>query len=842
MPFRQTYYTSCQQGLRGGKGFQINAATEGIEPSVLQQIERLGLYVPPVSVPSRPTLEEIARFPVSLLFQRLGDGSAVLAQAKYTGADYSGRFGNYFTHSLVCTDPVNDLGKEGLLPVELWGALTWNTSESQTVALPPLSQLEAGGVIDPERVAEFLSEGARLERLPAFLTAVMGALSTGRRIIIVDESHAVALWIAAASYALPRLLALKLTFNTYVKNPYQTEFLIVGTTSDSDFGFASHEIEHQFYVFDFEGGRFTPLNETSAFARLASAVYTPELVHIVAGFDAFIERVAPETGLEELDVAFSCHAKLAGVELPDVDDVRVMGWCARHINRFEVAELRSLLTSITEEGAARAEVVDAYTDLYLAALSDSTRQDIRRLIELPYLEWLIRKACGVSSLAVLEHAAQRLRVEQSIKQEASPLMLSWVKLLRQSGDARRLPVLFAIADKLGFFDSRDDSLQLVGEETVGASLADASARRILEQYINRPGMQSVLYGVGTYLAGQVGSPKVFRPLADLLDHDEVYKTLVGYAFDHQALSLYFRLVGAKIPDAPTHPDQRIIAFTDCIKGIRRISPSLPVELVENAYDAVWQNSLPAFDEAITLLDLLDHLKLNGTHIPERLVALIAACDVLAPEPKQQELLKRLSPTNALYGTLGERHKLIIDAYRIPSGLELSGEQLPHVLQESFGFLERHTELDERFTTRLYLAATKYLVQVKDVELHAKLLVRAYRHGGGPIILDAYEQAILASLEKQSNTRPKVLARLVQVWTVAEQRGAKAVASNLFDETLPAIISKWRTKELENVEAELAGNPPALGRWLLSREEAKGKGVSGVKGFFGKLMGSGRERR
>lgn len=842
MPFRQTYYTSCQQGLRGGKGFQINAATEGIEPSVLQQIERLGLYVPPVSEPSRPTHEEIARFPVSLLFQRLGDGSAVLAQAKYIGSDYSGRFGNYFTHSLVCSDPVSDMGKEGLLPIELWGALTWSTMESQTVVLPLLSQLQAGGVIDPERVAEFLSENGRIEHLPAFLTAVLGALVTGRRIIIVDESQAVALWIAAASYALPRHLALKLTFNTYVKNPYHTEFLIIGTTSDSDFGFASHEIEHQFYVFDFEGGRFTPLNETSTFARMVSAVYTQDHVYVAAGFDAFVERVAPDSSLEELDAAFSCYAKLAGFNPPEIDDVRIMGWCTLNINGFETGELRSLLAAITEEGAAHGGVVNAYSDLYLAALNSSTRQDIRQLIELPYLEWLIRKACGASPLSVLDHAAERLLVGQSIKRRASSLMLLWIKQVRQSGDVRRLPALFAIADKLGFLDTHDDSLPLVGEEIFGPSLADGTVRRILERYINQSGMQSVLYGVGTYLAGQVGSPEVFRPLFDLLSSNEIFKSLVSYAIEQQALSLYFRLVGAKIPEVSTRPDQRIVAFTDCIAGIRRISSGLSVELVENAYDAVWQSSLPSFDEAIALLDLLDHFKLIGTRIPDRLVDSIAACDVMAPQPIEKELIKRLSPNNTIYKTLGERHKLVIDAYLIPSRLELSGGQLPQMLQESFKFLETHSELDARYSTRLYIASTKYLVQIKDSELHAELLIRAYRHGGGPLILDAYEQAILASLEKPSSTRAKVLARLVQVWTNADQRGAKAIASNLFGQTLPAIISKWRAKELEQVEYELAGNKAALGRWLLSGEDAKVRGLSGVKGFFGKLMGSSRQRR
>ncbi len=73
MSFLQAYYTSCERGLRGSKGFQINAATEGLDPSLLQQVERLGLYVPPVEAPSRPTAEEIERFPVSLLYQRLGD-------------------------------------------------------------------------------------------------------------------------------------------------------------------------------------------------------------------------------------------------------------------------------------------------------------------------------------------------------------------------------------------------------------------------------------------------------------------------------------------------------------------------------------------------------------------------------------------------------------------------------------------------------------------------------------------------------------------------------------------------------------------------------------------------
>ena len=58
------------------------------------------------------------------------------------------------------------------------------------------------------------------------------------RIVIVDDSESIALWIASASYALPPHLAWRLSFNTYDKNPYQTDVLIAGTTLDSDFAFS----------------------------------------------------------------------------------------------------------------------------------------------------------------------------------------------------------------------------------------------------------------------------------------------------------------------------------------------------------------------------------------------------------------------------------------------------------------------------------------------------------------------------------------------------------------------------------------------------------------------------
>lgn len=842
MSFQQTYYTSCQQGLRGGKGFQINAATEGIEPSTLQQIERLGLYVPPVSAPSRPTLQETEQFPVSILFQVLGDGTAVFAQAKYIGADYSGRFGNYFTHSIISADLEHDLKEVGLLPIELWRALIWSTTESPNLTLPILGHLEAGGVIDPERVAEFLNENGRVRHLPAFLTAVEDALLTGRRILIVEESEAVALWIASASYVLPRHLALRLTFNTYVKNPYQNDFLIVGTTRDSDFGFAQHEIEHQFYVFDFEGERFTTMPEIAPFAQKAAAAYAAGNTRAVAEFSTFVERVAPDLGMDELDAAFSFHSKRVGFESSGVDDVRLLGWCARRLDGLDARELQDLITSVTSQDAARGEILDAYTDLYLAAFNNSTRPDLREMVELPYLEWLIRTASSDAPLAAFVRAAEHLRVQPSVKREAAPLMLLWVREVRQCEDAERLPALFEVADKLGFFDAEEDSLRLVGEEIVGPMLAEPPVRNILERYVAKPGMRSIINGVGANLAVNVGSPNAFRLLAGVMSSEEVYQALVRYAFEQQAIALYFRLVGARLPSVPIHRKQRIAAFSECVDGLRRVSPGMPGELVENAYDAIWQSTIPSFDEAIDLLDQLERLRITDTGIPKRLVDLVATCDLLALDARQRELTERLSERHLIYKTLGEKQP-IIDAYRIPSELELSGEELPQELEESIKFLEGHAELGKELILRACAVIAQYLLQVKETEPHSKLLMRAYNRVGGPPFLEAYGRAVVAALENPSGSRPKVAARLVRTWSYLEKTKGKFIAAAMFNGFLPKAIIKWRSRELEEVEGALEKDLDALEHWLKSREAAEeSKRASGVRGFFGKLFDRGNDDR
>ena len=143
-----------------------------------------------------------------------------------------------------------------------------------------------------------------------------------------SASSPAARWIAAACFVLPRNLALQLTFNTYVKSPYQTDALIVGTTADSDFGFAPHEIRHTVFLFDFVGDRFTPIESPSPLGVLAALALRPERVEDLSGYHAFIAAVEPELPLEQAGIALASYCKLVGMTVPGFDSAQLARWCA----------------------------------------------------------------------------------------------------------------------------------------------------------------------------------------------------------------------------------------------------------------------------------------------------------------------------------------------------------------------------------------------------------------------------------------------------------------------------------------------------------------------------------
>ena len=152
MALQQTYYTSTENGLRASKGFQFQASSGGINDDILRRLEQLGNYVPPLSAPTRPKAEELSDFPITFLFQNAGDNRRAMIQSQYLGADYSGRFGNFFAHSLILPNR-ESIGS--VHPIEFWKSPFWDSEESPSKTLPETELPTTAGVITPEAVRKF---------------------------------------------------------------------------------------------------------------------------------------------------------------------------------------------------------------------------------------------------------------------------------------------------------------------------------------------------------------------------------------------------------------------------------------------------------------------------------------------------------------------------------------------------------------------------------------------------------------------------------------------------------------------------------------------------------------
>ena len=226
MAFQQLYYTSCEHGLAGYGGYQFNAITPGVAPAVLREVEERTVYEPPRWLLAEP--EEPEAYPVAFsLGTSEATGTTIATHVVFTGADYSGRPGNYFVHALVTGTPDQDFGP--LLPAELWGSGLWRSQPVDGTELPALPGPPARGVIDRPGTQAFLDSRDVGEVLPELLTAVGRAMSGPRPVLLA--AHDVtenAWWIAAVSYLLGEHLGRRLTFTTYSHRPHYARYHLVG--------------------------------------------------------------------------------------------------------------------------------------------------------------------------------------------------------------------------------------------------------------------------------------------------------------------------------------------------------------------------------------------------------------------------------------------------------------------------------------------------------------------------------------------------------------------------------------------------------------------------------------
>ena len=236
MGFAQLYYTSCEQGLDGYPGYQFNAATPGVDPRVLREVERFTTYEPP----DTSLLEEVATHPVNLCYSPDLGGVAVLSRVVSVGTDPSGRPGNYFAHSLVRVGP----HEAEPLPAELWGAKFWAQAPSPDPDLPVLRVPRVP--LGREDTGRWLREsGLRRSQLMRLLGAVDAAVDGGRPVLLVADSATVAHCVALMSHLFPPKRARELSFATYCGRPDTASVHVMGVPAGS----GTHGFHGRFVTF-----------------------------------------------------------------------------------------------------------------------------------------------------------------------------------------------------------------------------------------------------------------------------------------------------------------------------------------------------------------------------------------------------------------------------------------------------------------------------------------------------------------------------------------------------------------------------------------------------------------
>lgn len=360
MRILQTYYTSCQSGLSGAVGYQFNAVSPGVDDQLQRQVEALSSYDPPDRVGGRPSEAEIEAAPVSLV-HRPGSWS-IVARLKYVGADFSNRYGNFFSHALLYQE------QPDFYPIELWGSSKWRSTESPVTEIPALAAVSAGA-IDRTAAWRTVSEFGQ-DRVAKMVTGAEKAiLGDPRRVVLVqdsDEENALA--IAAITYYLPAPLVRRMSFTTYNYRPSHADFHVTGTLPDTMVDASASSAEYSFYLFDRVGG-------------VESDVEIHPLVRLLVrcgdlhGVQAFWERAAElgtgeEVGFDDwYPIAVLCALQDPALR-PVVDDHESLAvglrWLADNAGRLPVAEVSELGAAI--ESTDRL-TIDDQVDLLAVARS-----------------------------------------------------------------------------------------------------------------------------------------------------------------------------------------------------------------------------------------------------------------------------------------------------------------------------------------------------------------------------------------------------------------------------------------------------------------------------------------
>lgn len=373
MAVLQHYYTSFVNKETGSAGFQVKAMSPGIAPDTQSIITRLISYRIP------PTLDEydLSKHPVALRYYYKSSQEAILLCSQSNGTDENGRPGNFFAHSLVAEPSFFT----SMPPILYWGSHSWcQRDASSNTRLPPLQSLEeVEAPFNIEEVWPFLAKNGRIEHFYKLMCAVAHYDTTQRRIVIIDSAANVALWIAAVTLMLPPDDRPLLSFATYHHDPYQSQFMITGTTPDSSFR-ASPDEYLSYFILNAQTGRVSDVQDSpyAAKAREAALSYEAYDTHLLTLIDRYTPRFPPPQRIDKQLDQLALYASVLAPDHPisltaeELEAVEVVLTTFEHLLNFrqtEIDELRQLGDILQEASQSDADSLKQYGRVYSRAIA-----------------------------------------------------------------------------------------------------------------------------------------------------------------------------------------------------------------------------------------------------------------------------------------------------------------------------------------------------------------------------------------------------------------------------------------------------------------------------------------
>ncbi|MFB7514636.1 GTPase-associated protein 1-related protein [Streptomyces sp. NPDC056144] len=368
MNLPQMHYTSAPPGP-DGSGFRFTAVSPGIPSSVLREAEQLVGYEPPRDAPSRPTDAELAQFPPMFSYTRLSDGSGLLSRTVYTGADYSGRWGNFHAHAVHLT--AGDRLPSGLAPIAAWDAPQWADRTPEDRTPPPIEDFTSlpGSELGREVRAFAAARESWMAAVFADLRRLVETPHAPQVVLAETDTRRIALWVMLANAVLPHEASRGLTFTTYTRRPQQARQQIIGVLPEDVRSVTGQP--HRYSVHDCSEPRpaAAPV-PPDVWARTAAAVWA-------AGHD----RLFPEAGNVAGGVPFAAgplavFALAEGVAVPDDARSEAVSWARDHHTALSQATLTRFLRAVCVVGPGVPELPSEVLAELLAALHGHVPVDL----------------------------------------------------------------------------------------------------------------------------------------------------------------------------------------------------------------------------------------------------------------------------------------------------------------------------------------------------------------------------------------------------------------------------------------------------------------------------------